>query len=455
MAEETLFEMPESRAPESVVPTRPEEARLLRACREQVEWAPRSLEATIPQDHPVRAIWAMLEKLDLSAFYTSIKAVLGRPGHPTTDPQVLLGLWLYATAEGVGSARQLARLCEEHDAYRWLRGGVPTNYHTLSDFRVAHQAALDSLLTETLASMMVEGLVTLRHVAQDGMRTRASAGAGSFRRKETLEGCLTEARKQVEELAKEREHPDSGVSRREQAARERAAREREERVEEALRRLPALKAAKERQSKTLSKNKRAKVSEPRASTTDPDATVMKMPDGGFRPAYNLEVATDVDSQVIVGVGVVTTGSDGGQALPVAEQVQARAGVSPQAYLMDGGFASRGDITALDQKGIVVYAPTRPPRTTTSGRTEADPRPDDTPEVANWRARMQTEEAKEVYKERAATAECVNAQLRRYGLRQLLVRGKSKVLSVLLLAAVTHNLLRWIALTSVLSGAASG
>jgi hypothetical protein len=172
---------------------------------------------------------------------------------------------------------------------------------------------------------------------------------------------------------------------------------------------------------------------------------MKMPDGGFRPAFNLEMASDVDSHVIAGVGVVTTGSDGGQALPVAEQVQTRTGVSPQAYLIDGGFASRDDITALERKGITVYAPTRPPRTTTSGRTEGDPRPDDTPEVAAWRQRMQTDEAKEVYKERAATAECVNAQLRSYGLRQLLVRGTEKVLSVLLFVAVAHNMLRWIAL----------
>ncbi len=447
MAEETLFEMEESEVPQPTTPTRPDEARVLRPCREQVEWAPRSLEATIPEEHPVRAIWAMLERLDLTAFYASIKAVLGHPGHPTTDPQVLLALWLYATAEGVGSARQLARLCEEHDAYRWLRGGVPINYHMLSDFRVAHREALDSLLTETLASMLAEGLVTLRHVAQDGMRTRASAGAGSFRRQDTLERCLAEAREQVEQLAREREHPDPGVSRREQAARERAARERQERVEEALRRLPAIKAVKERQSKALTKVRRGKVTEPRVSTTDPEAKVMKMPDGGFRPAYNLEVATDVDSQVIVGVGVVTTGSDGGQALPVAEQVQERVGVSPQAYLMDGGFASRDDITALARQDIVGYAPARPPRTTTSGRTQADPRPDDTPEVARWRERMETEEAKKVYKERAATAECVNAHLRRYGVRQLLVRGTDKVLSVLLLAAVTHNLLRWITLSA--------
>jgi transposase len=447
VSEETLFELPEAREPQAPAPTRPEEARLLRPCREQVEWTPRALEAAIPPDHPARAVWAMLERLDLSAFYAAIKAVLGRPGHPTTDPQVLLALWLYATAEGVGSARQLARLCEEHDAYRWLRGGVPTNYHTLSDFRVAHQAALDGLLTEILASMMTEGLVSLRHVAQDGMRTRAWAGAGSFRRKDTLERCLAEAQQQVEQLAKEREHPDPGVSRREQAARERAAREREERVAEALRRLPSIKAAKERQGKTLAKSKRGKVSEPRVSTTDAEATVMKMPDGGFRPAYNLEVATDVDSQVIVEVGVVTKGSDGGQALPVVEHLQQRAGESPEAYLIDGGFATREDITALERQGIVVYAPTRPPRTTTSGRRQGEPRPDDTPEVVRWRARMETAEAKQIYKERAATAECVNAQLRSYGLRQLLVKGTNKVLSVLLLMAVTHNLLRWMALGS--------
>jgi transposase len=453
MAEGTLFELPESRVGEPTVPTRPEEARVLRPIRDQLEWAPRSLESLLPSDHSARAIWAVLERLDLSGFYASIKAVVGRPGHPTTDPEVLLALWLYATAEGVGSARQLDRLCDEHDGYRWLRGGVPINYHMLSDFRVANDKAMDELLTEILASMMVDGLLTLRHVAQDGMRTRASAGAGSFRRKETLERCLTEAREQVKCLAEQREHPDPKANRRQQAAQERAVREREERIEEALRRLPEIKAAKERQGKTLSKDKRAKVSEPRVSTTDPEARVMKMPDGGFRPALNLEVATDVHSQVIVGVGVVARGSDGGEAVPMVKQINARTKHSPDAYLVDGNFATRDDITALESQGIAVYAPSRPPRTTTSGRTQADPRPDDTPEVARWRERMQTDEAKEVYKERAASAECVNAQLRSYGLRQLLVRGTRKALSVLLLVAVAHNVLRWLALTGVLIRAA--
>jgi transposase len=446
---------------------------------------PRTLDSVIPLDHPIRAIWQTLERLDLSGFYVGIKAVEGHPGHPTTDPKVLLALWLYATTEGIGSARQLARLCEEHDAYRWLRGGVPINYHMLSDFRVANQAALDDLMTEIIALMMASGLVSLRHVAQDGMRTRASAGAASFRTEETLVRCLEEAKRQVARLAKEREAPDPGAndraSRREQAARERAAKEREARVAEALRRLPEVKEVKARQGRVLAKDKRAKVTKPRVSTTDPDARVMKMPDGGYRPAFNLEAATDVDSQVIVGVDVVTKGSDGGQALPMVEQIRCRLEKARQAwptanasgqvgeaskptgpslseptegseapkvlegYLIDGGFVDREDFTAIERAGTTVYAPTRSPRTTTSGRSQADPRPDDSAEVAAWRRRMESEEAKAVYKERAATAECVNAHARRYGLEQLLVRGVAKVLSLLLLVAIAHNLRRWIAL----------
>jgi transposase len=447
MAEETLFELPEKQASQSPAPTRPEDARVLRPVRNQIEWMPRSLDAILPEGHKARAIWAFLQKLDLSAFYGSIKAVLDGPGRSTTDPEVLLALWVLATADGIGSARQLDRLCKEHDAYRWLRGGVPINYHMLSDFRVTHKKEQDELITEILASMMSEGLVALERVAQDGMRTRAAAGASSFRRKERLEQCLTEAREQVERLAKERENPDPGVNHRQEAARERAARERERRVQDALKRMPAIKAAKERQGKTLTKDKRAKVTEPRVSTTDPEARVMKMPDGGFRPAYNLEFATEVDSQVIVGVGVTTEGSDGGQALPMVEQIARRTNDQPKAYLMDGGFATRDNITALEKQGIRVYAPTRAPRTETSGRTQGMPRPDDTPEVANWRARMETEEAKHIYRQRAATAECVNARARALGLVQLTVRGTTNVLSVALLVAITHNILRWIALTS--------
>ena len=447
MSEDTLFELPDPQAPKPEGLTSPQQARVLRPVRNQIEWVPRSLDTSLADDHPARAIWAFLERLDLSAFYASIKSVLGHAGHPTTDPQVLLALWLYATSEGIGSARHIDRLCQEHDAYRWLCGGVPINYHTLSDFRVAHQEALDRLLTEILASMMEAGLVTLHHVAQDGMRVRASAGASSFRRQSSLQRCLVEAEQQVAALAAEREHPDPGRNARQEAARERAAKERQRRVEKAVQRLPEVQAAKERSKKTESKAKKAKVTEARVSTTDPEARVMKMPDGGVRPAYNLQMATDEESQVIVAVAVDTTGSDGGQALPVLEQAVRRTGRLPEAYLIDGGFARRDDITALEKRGVTVYAPTRSPRTTTSGRTKAEPRPDDTPEVAQWRERMETDGAKKIYKQRAATSECVNAHARRHSLTQLLVRGANKVLSVLLLVAITHNLLRWLALSA--------
>ena len=233
-----MFEPPPSMEVEAPEPTRPEEARVLRPVRQQLQWVARDLEASLPLAHPARAIWSFLEQLDLAAFYGPIRAVLDRPGRPTTDPEVLLGVWLLATVEGVGSARRLARLCQKYGAYRWMCGGVPINYHMLSDFRVAHPEALDDLLTEIVASLLMAKAVTLKRVTQDGMRVRASAGAASFRRKKGLSGYLKQAQEQVEALAWEREHGDPGVSRRDARARERASHERVSRVEKALELLP-------------------------------------------------------------------------------------------------------------------------------------------------------------------------------------------------------------------------
>ncbi len=441
MTEATLFELPPTEERALAPPTRPEEARVLRPVREQLQWLPRNLDEMLAEDHSARAIWGLLAQLDLSAFYGSIKATLDRPGRPTPDPQVLLAVWLLGTVEGVGSARKLARLCQEHDAYRWLCGGVPINYHMLSDFRVAHEGALDELLTQIVASLTAAGAVTLGRVAQDGMRVRASAGASSFRRQETLEKHLEEARGQVARLAQEREHPDPGVTRREQGARERAARERAERVEQALELLPQAQAAKERQERTLATPKKARVTQPRVSTTDPQARVMKMPDGGFRPAYNVELATDRANGVIVGVTVIREGTDAGQALPMEEQVLKRTGQHPQDYLMDGGFATREDITALEERNVTVYSPVRLPR----NKPEEEgyqPHYGDTPQVVRWRQRMATEEAKAVYRQRGSTAEWANAQVSQHGVSRFTVRGLAKVTSVMLLVAVGHNLLRW-------------
>ena len=257
LSQASLPNLPEPVPPPAGPPTLPSAARLRRPVRNQVEWVERDLDSFLGQDHPARAIWDLLEGMDLTAFSASIRAVVDRPGHPATDPQALLALWVYATVDGVGSARRLDRLCREHDAYRWLRGGVPVNYHTLSDFRVTHQAALDDLLTQIVGSLLYVGAVSLEQVAQDGMRGRASAGAASFRRRETLAGCLVAAKAQVERLAKEREHPDPEVSQRQRSARERAARERLERVEQALKALPEAQAAKERQQQTLASGRRS------------------------------------------------------------------------------------------------------------------------------------------------------------------------------------------------------
>ncbi len=277
---ELLLNLPEAKHITQTVPTLPDQARLRKPVRNQVEMILRDLDSMVAEDHPVRAIWDFLQRMELSDFYSSIRAVVDSPGRPASDPQVLLALWVYATVDGVGSARRLDKLCHEHDAYRWLCGGVPADYHTLSDFRVAHQEALDKLLTEIVATLMAQKLVTLEKVAQDGVRVRAGAGGGSFRRRDSLERCLVEAEEQVKRLSEERDHPDPEVSNREQAARERAVRERLERVEAALCQLPLVQAAKERQQRTLNKAKRSKITEARASTTDAEVRVMKMPDGG-------------------------------------------------------------------------------------------------------------------------------------------------------------------------------
>ena len=276
--------------------------RLVTADRSQIELRPVDLDGLIPLDHRARLIWQAVERLDLSAFYDWIKAREHQPGRPPTDPKVLVALWLYATADGVGAARELDRLCRENRAYEWLRGGVPINYHTLADFRTAHERALDDLFTQILAILMQAKLISLERVSQDGLRVRASAGAGSFRRRKKLKHYLKEARRQVEAVKKHAE--DGELSARQKAARERAAHEREERMKRALEELSKL----EKQRAAQTGGRKAK-SDPRSSMTDPQARRMRMGDGGFRPAYNVQFATETKGQVIVGVAVSNNGSD--------------------------------------------------------------------------------------------------------------------------------------------------
>ncbi len=352
-------------------------------------------------------------------------------------------MWLLATIEGIGSARSVDYLCGHHHAFRWICGGVSVNYHTLADFRVGHLDFLDDLFTHSVATLMEQDLVDLNRVAHDGMRVRASAGAASFRRRPTLEQCLQQAQEQVQRLRAELETDPGEANRQQHKVRERAAREREERIRQALARMPELEAKKKADDKEKA----------RASTTDPEATVMKMGDGGFRPAYNVQLSTTTGSQIIVGVDVITSGSDAGQLLPMVEQIQVRHEETPEEVLADGGFVVHEDIEKLSQPdiGTTVYAPVPKPRNEKVDRYA--PHAKDTPAVAEWRQRMGTATAKSIYKERAATAECVNAWARNHGLRQFLVRGLRKVKAIVLWFAVAHNLMHGVALRAAVAAKA--
>jgi transposase len=404
--------------------------RLRRANRDQVTPVPAYLDALLPDDHLARLLWAAVAQLDLSAFVAGLKVVEGGPGRAAADPAVLLTLWLYGTAQGVTSARALARLCVEHVAYIWICGGMSVNYHTLSDFRVAHADALDGLMTRVLGLLHHAGLVAFDHVAQDGVRVRAAAGAASFHRQATLEKSLAEAEALLAALRDGVGPPDDAPpTARQRAARERAARERAERVRAALAALPAAQAAKEP----------AQRAEARVSATDPEARVMKMADGGFRPAYNVQLAADTAHRAIVAVEVSTSGSDMAQAPGMVAQVERRAGALPADWLMDGGFAGLPAIEQVAAAGVRVLAPVARPKA--ADRDPHQPLPTDSPALAAWRVRMGLDDIKQLYRLRAATIECVNAQARsRHGLTQLRVRGVRKVRCVALWVALAHNLL---------------
>lgn len=406
--------------------------RVQRPNRTQLELRPVDLEALLPDDHRARVVWDFVEGLDLRGLYDAIKAVEGQAGRPPIDPAILMAVWLYATLEGVGSARALARLCEEHDAYRWLCGGVSVNYHTLADFRVQHPEVLDGMLTTSVAALLAEGLVDLTRVAQDGVKIRASAGGGSFRREERLTQSLVEATAHVTALREQLEADPGAGSRRETAARRRAAEERQRRVGEALAQVPGLEA----------RRRKAGVKGPtRVSTTDPEARVMKMADSGFRPAFNAQLMTATQGQVIVGVAITNAGTDHGQLHPMVQQVQQRYGGVPAEVLADGGYVDFDDLRAVAgaRFGCKVYAP--PPGAQNPTRAERPRWRVDDALVAEWRQRMRGAAAQAVYRERAATSECVNALARNRGLRQVSVRGLRKVRAVLLWFALAHNLLR--------------
>jgi transposase len=448
--------------------------RITRPERLKVKLRPLALDALLAPDHQARLVWRYVAGLDLSALEGAVKSVEGHAGRAAIDPHLLLALWLFATLDGIGSARQIERLCEEHLAYLWLRGDVHVGRSVLAEFRVGHEALLDELLTKSVATLREKGLVTLERVSQDGIRIRASAGAGSFRRRDSLERALAEASAQVIALKGELDADPASSERRRTAAQLRGAADREARLAAALTQMPEIEQAWARNQKKHGKKERkgrtaktaagttaddtepapaacraenadrpaeptpTRRSAPRASMTDSEARIMKMANSGFRPAFNCQIAADVDSLVVVAVDTCNVGSDAGLHAPLIADVQKHFGVTPTQWLVDGGFPTLASIEGMPD-GCDFIGPVPEPKDSERDRYAA--LPDDTPKVAAWRVRMGTDAAKAAYRLRGATSECVNAHMRNRRLRQMPVRGIRRSHCVLLLHAIAHNLVR--------------
>ncbi len=382
-------------------------------------------EDALPSNHPARMLWRMVEMLDLSAFLERAKAVEGRQGRDRASVKMLLTLWLYAVSVGIGSGREIERRQRTDPAFQWIVGEEHVGRTTLNEFRVGHREALDKLFTDVLGVLMHRGLISLDLVAQDGTRVRASASAPSFRRESSLEECREQAALHLKAVLAEADDPDADV--RQQKAREAKAREFEQRVNEAI------DVVREMQQRGLGGE------EPRASTTDPDARVMKMPDGGFRPAYNVQLATAGEPEggprTIVGVRVTNVGSDMGSVSPMLDDIERRTGQLPETLLADANHASLADIKDATARGVEALI-TVPKRSKANG-----PNADKDPAIVAWRERMNTDDAKETMRARASLAELSNAHAKtRFGMASLLVRGLGKVTCVALLTSLAANLL---------------
>jgi transposase len=396
--------------------------------------------------HPVRTVMALVEKLDVSGFCEPIRVREGVAGRDATDPRLLVCLWLYACVRGIGSARELARRCEESAPFRWLCGGVSVNHRLLSDFRCDHADALDAVFTQVLVTLVDKKLVRVSRISQDGVRIRVSAGSSSFRREERLQQLLVQAQQQVLELRKQLESPaqSAAVTARQKAARTRAAESRQQRLEQAIAQLPELKKKQAEAAQRAGKGKcgdQIRAKQPRVSTTDAATRGMKMANGGFNPAANVQLATDTKSRAILGVEVSNESSDSaGLSEPMRQQVEQRTGGKVEQHLMDGGYLRLEDIVEAHQQGVELFVPAKPARNPQNRGQELTPKPSDSEAIRAWKQRMGSDEGKKIYQQRAATSETVNAELRTYrGLAPLTVRGLNKIKCVALWCALAYNL----------------
>jgi hypothetical protein len=323
------------------------------------------------------------------------------------------------------------------------------NHRLLSEFRTAHGTALDELLTQVIASLVDQELVQVSRVSQDGMRVRVSAGAASFRREERLRILLAESQKHVEELKRQVEAPEQLAARavKKKAAQQRAAEEKRQRLQQALAQLSELKQRQQERASRAGQGcygDKIRNKEIRVSTSDPEARVMKMANGGYNPAFNVQLATDAHSRAIVGVEVSNEGYDAaGLSEPMREQVERRSGKKVTQHLLDGGYLRYQDIDRAHQQGVQLFVPPKGARCPENRGRELQPQPRDSEAVRAWKQRMASAEGQRIYRQRAATSETVNADLRSYrGLTQITVRGLYKARCVALWCALAYNLLHF-------------
>lgn len=420
------------------------DARVVRPDRQQLRWDMVDLEGLLPADHRARIVWSFVESLDLSELYEGIRSREGEAGRPAADPAVLLSLWLYATVEGVGSARELERLAQSDAAYRWLAGGVPLNDHGLADFRVEQVEVLDRLLTQSVTALIAEGLVRLAEIAVDGTKIRASARRNSFRTGEKLIKVEAAVAERLAALKQELTSDPGASNRRRQAARERAARDVQERAAKARAALERLEAERKARAKTHSKDE-AKKKEPRASTTDPEARSMRFPDGAVRPAYNAQIAAAPKEGVIVSIEVTDRRNDAGLAGPMVDDIARRYGRTPDRLLVDTSYATSEDIVALAAHiagPVSVYTPPPTEKENVKPATLARrirKRAKEPLCLKAWRERMASEAGQAVYALRKRI-ERINADRKNHGFGFLPVRGLIKAKAHALWHALANNLM---------------
>jgi transposase len=408
--------------------------------RAQLRWEMVDLDSQLPDDHRARLVWAFVESLDLSEFYDRIKARDAVAGRPATDPQVVLAVWLYATLEGVGSARAIDRLCQQHAAYRWLCGGAPINHDLLAGFRRDNAALLDRLLTQSVTGLIAEKLITLEELAIDGTKVRARAGRSSMSQGKRLASIERAVAERVAALKSELDTDPAEPERRRKKRALQAAEERARRVERAQQKLAALVQEQAARAKRHAKEE-AEKGEPKVSVSDPEVRVMRLADGAVAPAWNVQVATS--DGFIVGIDPTDRRNDSGLATGVVEQIVRRSNRVPQRLLADTRAMTQDDIVQLGQAhpALRVYSPPAPQRSAVQPETERKRRWQRRREplaVTAWRARMASEEGQETYRRRKLT-ERAHGIIKNRGMSRFLVHGMEKVRAVCLLQALALNL----------------